>query len=247
MTFSWAACGSTTTTPAAGGGEQPASALLSECSEGAQRLQRGAIELRRACRPPRRPVRHLVAELVTAVEATRAPVVDARTLGDDEAGGVERPDAVHGRALQRLPAGALHRREDAALVAEAHLALGGMHVDVDLDRVERHADDAERVATAGNETAVRLGDRGEQRAVVHATAVDDEHEAGARATVPVRFADGAPDVDVTLGSNTDEAGGVGAEHRAQRLVEAAARRAHAGAPVDGARDAQAGAGPGRGR
>ena len=94
--------------------------------------------------------------------------------------------AGRGRRAESRPAGALHRAEDGALVAEAHLPLGGVHVDVDSCPRHLHDHDPVPVATSGNQPSVRLVDRGEQRSIVHEALVDDEHEAAARCPVRVR-------------------------------------------------------------
>ncbi len=228
MTFSCAACGSTTTTPAgdAARSHRPpcwpsARSGRSDCRDERTRLP----SVPSSCSGGRLPA---AAGSPAAWRRWRSSGSARRGLGELERGVAEAGDAVHGRTLQRMPAGALDGREHLALVAEAHLALGRVHVDVDLEGIELDADHAERVAAGGHQAPVRLGDGGEQRAVVHAPAVDDHDQAVAVAAVAPRLADRAADVDVTLGGNSEELRRLGAEHRAQRVVETTAGRAHAG-------------------
>ncbi len=84
-----------------------------------------------------------------------------------------------GSGAEGGPARTLDGAEDSALIAEADLALGGMHVDI--EGLRRHVDahDAIPMTPARDEPAIRLVDGGEQRPVVHAASIDDEDQPGA--------------------------------------------------------------------
>src|SRR6202035_5741681 len=91
-----------------------------------------------------------------------------------------------GSGAQGGPAGTLDGAEDGALVAEADLPFGGMHIDVEGLRRDLDADHPIAVAPTRDEPAVGLVDRSEHRPVVHAASVDDEDQTAARGAMRMR-------------------------------------------------------------
>ena len=73
------------------------------------------------------------------------------------------------RALDRVA----HELVDRAGVAEAHLDLLRMHVDVDAARVDREPQRVRRLAVVMQHVAIRLAQRVRQHAVAHEAAVDE--------------------------------------------------------------------------
>ncbi len=76
--------------------------------------------------------------------------------------------------IQRLAKGPNQHPPHAARIAEAHLGLGRMHVDVDLARRHRHEQREQRVARLGDQIAVGRAHGADQQLVLHRPAVDEE-------------------------------------------------------------------------
>ena len=125
------------------------------------------------------------------------------------------------RARQRLAQRADHEAAHQPRVAEAHLGLRGMHVDVDQLRVAGEEEHRRRVAVAGEQVGVGRAQRAEQQLVAHRAAVDEEvlrHRRAAREGRQRREAAEAQ----ALALGVDEKGvgdEVGAEQRAQTAAE----------------------------
>jgi hypothetical protein len=68
-------------------------------------------------------------------------------------------------------------------VAEPHLGLGRVDVDVDLGGVERHVEGRRRVAVAGQEVGIGGAQGALQQAVAHGAAVDEQVLVGGVAAV----------------------------------------------------------------
>ena len=84
------------------------------------------------------------------------------------------------RLLQRMH----QQRAHQAGVAEAHLGLGRMHVDVDLARRQRHEQRDQRMAVARQVVGVGAAHHADQELVAHRPAVDEQilpERVGARA------------------------------------------------------------------
>src|ERR1700680_1678233 len=79
-----------------------------------------------------------------------------------------------------------------------------MHVDVDGLRSHHNADHAEAVASSRNQSSVRLVDGGEERAVVHSTAIDDEDHSVSRGAMRVWRGDRAADADSAGGLDVEQ-------------------------------------------
>ncbi len=103
------------------------------------------------------------------------------------------------------------------VVAEAHLGLGRVHVDVDLARRQRHEQRHDRMAVARQIVGIGAADDADQELVAHRAAVD-EQILPERVGAAVRRQPGvAFDHDaVALGAHLD---GVGAEFRAEHVGE----------------------------
>src|SRR5205823_5077583 len=98
------------------------------------------------------------------------------------------------RALtQHAVAGTLQRHKDRALVAEPHLALRRVDIDVDLNGVYREVEHGQRKAVRLAQPAVRLFDREREVAMVNATPVDEDHDVLPRTAMQGRRADQAAD------------------------------------------------------
>ena len=146
---------------------------------------------------------------------------------------------VHGSALQRCPAGALNRCEDRALVAEAHLTLGGVHVDVHVERIDGDTDAPRRgIARAGTRpryasataaTRARLCTR---RPLTTTTRPErlPRCRRGSLIAPPTLMSPSA--------ATRQQLCRLGPEDAAQGVVEPASRRTQPGAAVDNAGDAQ---------
>ncbi len=78
------------------------------------------------------------------------------------------------RRLQRLAQRAGDERAHAARIAEAHLGLARVHVDVDLARGERHEQRQQRIARLGQQIAVGRAHGADQQLVLHRAAVDEQ-------------------------------------------------------------------------
>ncbi len=84
-----------------------------------------------------------------------------------------RRGAVAGR-LERLAQRAGNEAADATGIAEAHLGLARVHVDVDLARGKRHVEREQRVARLGQQIAVGRAHGADQQLVLHRAAVDEQ-------------------------------------------------------------------------
>ena len=94
---------------------------------------------------------------------------------------------------QRLADGALHAREGIAVADEAHFALIGMHVRVDLGGRDIDEHRRDRVAALHQQARVGLLDGDAERAVGDPPAVDEEAHAGAVRPAALRRAHHAVD------------------------------------------------------
>ncbi len=77
------------------------------------------------------------------------------------------------RASASFSARTISPRTSAA-VAEAHLGLGRMHVDVDLARIERDEQRQQRMAVARQIVGIGRAHRADQQLVAHRPAVDEQ-------------------------------------------------------------------------
>ena len=84
-----------------------------------------------------------------------------------------RRGAVAGR-LERLAQRAGNEAAHATGIAEAHLGLARVHVDVDLARGKRHVEREQRVARLGQQIAVGGAHGADQQPVLHGAAVDEQ-------------------------------------------------------------------------
>ena len=120
----------------------------------------------------------------------RAP---AATAGAG-AGPGRRGDGGQRRALgERAADLSLEEGEDFALVAEAHLELRRVDVDVDVGRGQADVDDGERMASGHEEAVVGLFDGEGQGAAAHPATVDEQRDVVAvspgQARLPYQAAD----------------------------------------------------------
>ena len=130
------------------------------------------------------------------------------------------PPVVAARVPSRASAAlsALHdQRAHQAGIAEAHLGLGRMHVDVDLARIERDEQREQRMAVARQIIGIGAAHRAEQKLVAHRPAVDEEIlaeriGAGQRRQRGKAFDRNA----LALGGDLD---GIGAEIGAEHVAE----------------------------
>ena len=89
-------------------------------------------------------------------------------------------------AGERVADGADDEGAHEARVAEAHLRLGRMHVDVDLPRIAGDAERQDGMAVAGHDVGIGAAHGPEQELVAHGAAVDDEVDVAGAAAVEGR-------------------------------------------------------------
>ena len=131
------------------------------------------------------------------------------------------------RASASFSARTISPRTSAA-VAEAHLGLGRMHVDVDLARLERDEQRQQRMAVARQIIGIGAAHRADQQLVAHRPAVDEQilpERVGARQRRQAGEAVHAH--ALALGVDGD---GIGAEVGAQHVAEPRQLVASAAAP-----------------
>ncbi len=123
---------------------------------------------------------------------------------------------------QRLPQRADHQAAHEAGVAEAHLGLGRMDVDVDLRRRAGEVERRGRVPVARQHVGVGRAQRAEQQPVAHRPAVDREvlrHRRAARVGGQRREA-GQPEARrASASTGSAFSTNSGAEHRAQPAAQ----------------------------
>ena len=88
-----------------------------------------------------------------------------------------------------MVAGPFERGKDSPLVAESNLALGRVHVDVHLGRIDQHTQHRKREAIGLAESPIGLLDREHQVAMLNPAAVDQDDHVIPGATVQGRRAD----------------------------------------------------------
>src|SRR5437868_6367264 len=89
--------------------------------------------------------------------------------------------------------GAFERRENRGLVAEANLALGRMHIDIDLGGIHCEIEHRQWKAVWLSKTAIGLFDGERQVAMVDTPPIEQDHDMIAGAALQRRRADQAPD------------------------------------------------------
>ena len=103
---------------------------------------------------------------------------------------VDRAHGGHGRlGVEGLPHGLLERAEDAVVVPEADLALGGVNVDVDVLEGHDDVDGGDGEAPLHEEAVVGLLQREGEHAVLRPAAVDEEADVVAVGAVQLGGAD----------------------------------------------------------
>src|SRR5438067_1080453 len=90
---------------------------------------------------------------------------------------------------QGVITGAFERRENRALVAETNLALGRMHIDIDLGWIDGEIEHRQRKAVWLPKAAIGLFDGERQVAMVDTPPIEQDHDVIAGAAVQRRRAD----------------------------------------------------------
>src|SRR5216683_8385127 len=108
--------------------------------------------------------------------------------------GRDRRHRLYGPVAERLAAveggshGPLQGREHCALIAEPHLFLRGVDVDVDQLGIDSNIDDGDRVASPLQPTLVALLERVDKRSRADRPSIDGKHDAVAAAATQARLA-----------------------------------------------------------